>query len=68
MGQIQSLTEETYLGTAAGGECTCTAFKGHHCYLTLCVFVRRETFIRTEFYYKWQPYRSDVSVFLYCVV
>lgn len=37
MGQIQSLTEETYLGTAAGGECT--AFKGHHCYLTLYVCV-----------------------------
>lgn len=66
MGQIQSLTEETYLGTAAGGECT--AFKGHHCYLTLCVFVRRETFIHTEFYYKRQQYRSDVSDFLYCVV
>lgn len=37
MGQIQSLTEETYLGTAAGGKCT--AFKGHHCYLTLFVCV-----------------------------
>lgn len=43
MGQIQSLTEETYLGTAAGGECT--AFKGNHCYLTVCVCEERHSFV-----------------------